>query len=108
MATIKVAFRIFDLAPKNLQTHDFDNTHRFLYHNILLKIPWNCGSNAYHCGLKLFYDLQNYTELYEINWTLLLFHCAQVLWVHMACWHFTWALGERFEIGVLLMILIHF
>ena len=47
-------------------------------HIILLNILWNCCSNTYHCGLKLFYDLQTYTELYEINWTLFLSHCAQV------------------------------
>jgi hypothetical protein len=70
-ATIKVAFRIFDITLKNPHTNSF-------CHIILLIIIWNCGSNAYHWGLKLFYNLQNYTEFYEINWTLLLFPYAQV------------------------------
>ena len=37
------------------------------------------------------------------------YFCPTVLWclsVHMACWHCTWPLGERFEIGVALTILI--
>jgi len=52
-------------------------------------------------GLQIFKDPQNYTESYEVIWTLLL---SPWLCVHMACWHFTWPLWGRFEICVVLRI----
>ena len=78
MAKINVDFRIFYIPPKNLHTHNIDNTRRCFCHIILLNILLNCCSNTYHWGLKLYYDLENSTELKEINWTLLLSHWAQV------------------------------
>jgi len=51
--------------------------------------------------------MQKYTELYDVNWTLL----PTVLWglcVYMACWHFTWPQWLRFEIGIVLEILIQY
>ena len=93
-----------------IHTQNIDNTHRCFCHIILLNILWNCCSNTYHWGLQLFYDLQNYTELYEINWTLLLSYCAVVFVgsYGVLTLHFTWPLGERFEICLLLTILILF
>jgi hypothetical protein len=106
MGTIKVAFRIFDIPPKNLHTHNINNTHRCFCHIILLNILWKC-SNTYHWGLILFYDLGNYTELYEIDWRIIWsqsFHLS--VGSHFVL-TFTWHPGERFEIGALLSILIN-
>jgi len=77
--------------------------HRFHRSAKVLLIEQTCD-----WGIKLFNDLQNYTEFRHVNWTYFSPTVLSCVCVHIACWHVTWPLWRCFEIAVLLMILIRY
>jgi hypothetical protein len=103
----KGCFRIFQIAPNNLHTRTHTHKHRCFCHIILLSIL----STAVPIHITGDYNHFTICKI-VLNFIKSIGHyfCPTVLRglrVHISCWYFTWSLGERFEIGVFLTILIN-